>query len=86
MLRVYFKRQNRVQKMQTLSELEGLENVIWIDLQNPTPAEIQDVEAHFEFKFQSRQEQLEIESSSRYFETDDEIIANSNEIPDIATR
>ena len=32
----------------------------------------------FEFKFQTRQEQLEIESSSRYFETDDEIIANSN--------
>ncbi|MBL7811580.1 MAG: magnesium/cobalt transporter CorA [Bacteroidetes bacterium] len=78
MLRVYFKRQNRVHKMQALSELEGLENVIWIDLQNPTPAEIKDVEAHFEFKFQSRQEQLEIESSSRYFETDDEIIANSN--------
>lgn len=78
MLRVYFKRQNRVHKVQTLSELESLENLIWIDLQNPTPSEIKDVEAHFEFKFQSRQEQLEIESSSRYFETDDEIIANSN--------
>ncbi len=78
MLRVYFKRQNRVHKVQALSQLESLENLIWIDLQNPTPAEIKDVEAHFEFKFQSRQEQLEIESSSRYFETDDEIIANSN--------
>jgi magnesium transporter len=64
--------------VQALSELESLENLIWIDLQNPTPSEIKDVEAHFEFKFQSRQEQLEIESSSRYFETDDEIIANSN--------
>lgn len=78
MLRVYFKRQNRVHKVPALSELESLENIIWVDLQNPTPSEIQDVEAHFEFKFQSRQEQLEIESSSRYFETDDEIIANSN--------
>lgn len=78
MLRVYFKRQNRVHKVQHLSELESLENIIWIDLQNPTAAEIADVEANFEFKFQSRQEQLEIESSSRYFETDDEIIANSN--------
>jgi magnesium transporter len=67
-----------VHKVQALSELESLENLIWIDLQNPTPAEITDVEAHFEFKFQSRQEQLEIESSSRYFETDDESIANSN--------
>ncbi len=78
MLRVYFKRQNKVQKVPALSELESLEDIIWIDLQNPSPAEIKDVEAHFEFKFQSRQEQLEIESSSRYFETDDEIIANSN--------
>lgn len=78
MLRVYFKRQNRVHKVQAISDLESLENLIWIDLQNPTPAEIKDVEANFEFKFQSRQEQLEIESSSRYFETDDEIIANSN--------
>jgi magnesium transporter len=55
-----------------------MEGVVWIDLQNPTPAEISDVEANFEFKFQSRQQQIEIESSSRYFETDDEIIANSN--------
>jgi magnesium transporter len=78
MLRAYFKRQNRVHKVQAISDLESLENLIWIDLQNPTPAEIKDVEANFEFKFQSRQEQLEIESSSRYFETDDEIIANSN--------
>lgn len=78
MLRVYYKRQNRVQKVKVLSELEHLDNLIWIDLQNPTAEEIADVEANFEFKFQSRQQQLEIESSSRYFETDDEIIANAN--------
>jgi len=77
-MRVYFKRQNRVHKVQTLAQLESMEGVVWIDLQNPTPAEISDVEANFEFKFQSRQQQIEIESSSRYFETDDEIIANSN--------
>jgi magnesium transporter len=78
MLRVYFKRQNRVHKVQNLSQIETMEDLVWIDLQDPTASEIKDVEAHFEFKFQSRQEQLEIESSSRYFETDDEIIANSN--------
>lgn len=78
MLRVYYKRQNRVHKVQTLTQVEAMEDLVWIDLQNPSPSEIKDVEAHFEFKFQSRQEQLEIESSSRYFETDDEIIANSN--------
>ena len=78
MMRVYHKRQNRVHKVQTLSQLETLEGLVWVDLQNPSPSEIADVEAHFEFKLQSRQQQLEIESSSRYFETDDEIIANSN--------
>jgi len=78
MLRVYFKRQNRVHKVQNLAQVESIDELVWIDLQDPTSAEIKDVEAHFEFKFQSRQEQLEIESSSRYFETDDEIIANSN--------
>ncbi len=78
MLRVYFKRQNRVHKVQNLSQIETMEDLVWIDLQDPTAAEIKDIETHFEFKFQSRQEQLEIESSSRYFETDDEIIANSN--------
>ncbi|MFM8994621.1 MAG: magnesium/cobalt transporter CorA [Bacteroidota bacterium] len=78
MMRVYYQRQNRVQKVQTLSQLETLDGLVWIDLQNPSAAEIADVEANFEFKFQSRQQQLEIESSSRYFETDDEIIANNN--------
>ena len=48
-------------KVQALSQLESQEDIIWIDLQNPTPAEISDVEAHFEFKFQSRQQQLEID-------------------------
>ncbi|PHX91591.1 MAG: magnesium and cobalt transport protein CorA [Flavobacteriales bacterium] len=78
MMRVYYQRQNRVQKVQNLSQLETFDGIVWIDLQDPTPLEIADVEANFEFKFQSRQQQIEIESSSRYFETDDEIIANSN--------
>ncbi len=78
MIRVYFKRQISVRKIQSLEELETLEGVIWVDLQDPSKEEIIQVEENFDLKFQSRQQQLEIESSSRYFETDDEIIANSN--------
>jgi len=78
MLRVYFKRQNKVLKVPRLADLGRLEELIWIDLQNPSPAELRDVEEHFEIRFQSKQEQSEIESSSRYFETDEEIIANTN--------
>ena len=78
MIRVFYKRQNAVLKVKSISDLDSLENLIWIDLQNASNEEISDVEENFDLKFQSRQEQLEIESSSRYFETDDEIIANSN--------
>ncbi|MFM1898748.1 MAG: hypothetical protein RL577_988, partial [Bacteroidota bacterium] len=45
MLRVYYQRNNAVQKVQTLSQLETLEGLIWIDLQNPTSDEIKDVES-----------------------------------------
>ncbi len=78
MMRVYFRKQNKVLKVPRLSELEKLDDIIWIDLQNPTPDELRDVEEHFEIRFQSKQEQAEIESSSRYFETEEEIIANTN--------
>jgi magnesium transporter len=78
MMRVYFRKQNKVLKVPRLSELESLEEIIWIDLQNPSVEELRDVEEHFEIRFQSKQEQAEIESSSRYFETDEEIIANTN--------
>ena len=71
MIRVYFKRQISVRKIQSLEELETLEGVIWVDLQDPSKEEIIQVEENFDLKFQSRQQQLEIESSSRYFETDD---------------
>ncbi|MEY3861589.1 MAG: hypothetical protein RIS50_1870 [Bacteroidota bacterium] len=43
-MRVYYQRQNRVQKVQTLSQLETLDGLVWIDLQNPSAAEIADVE------------------------------------------
>jgi magnesium transporter len=78
MVRVYFRKQNKVLKVPRLSELERLEDIIWIDLQNPSFDELRDVEEHFDIRFQSKQEQAEIESSSRYFETDEEIIANTN--------
>ncbi len=63
---------------------EGLEasrailpgEVIWIDLFNPGLEERSFVEEHFEIELITRQEAEEIESSSRYFEDEDEINAN----------
>lgn len=55
-----------------------LENTVWIDLVDPTGDEKRVVEAFLGTEIQSRAQAEEIESSSRYFETDDAIFANTN--------
>src|SRR5450432_2848265 len=54
------------------------DSILWVDLQHPTEQEILEVESRFNVKFQTQQQSEEIESSSRYFETDEYIVANSN--------
>ena len=56
----------------------SLEDVVWIDLVDPSGEEKRDVEAFLGTEIQSRAQAEEIESSSRYFETDDVIFANTN--------
>ncbi|GET24832.1 magnesium/cobalt transporter CorA [Prolixibacter sp. NT017] len=56
----------------------GDKEIIGIDLESPTPEERKQVESQYNIKLLSWQKAEEIESSSRYFETDDTIIANSN--------
>ena len=53
-------------------------NILWVDLVSATQEEASNVESYFSIRLQSRQEAEEIESSSRFFETEDRIIANSN--------
>ena len=55
-----------------------LENTVWIDLVDPTGDEKRAVEAFLGTEIQSRAQAEEIESSSRYFESDDAIFANTN--------
>ena len=55
-----------------------LENTVWIDLVDPTGEEKRAVETFLGTEIQSRAQAEEIESSSRYFETDDAIFANTN--------
>ena len=55
-----------------------LEDTVWIDLVDPSGAEKRAVEAFLGTEIQSRAQAEEIESSSRYFETDDAIFANTN--------
>ena len=55
-----------------------LDSTVWIDLVDPTGDEKRAVEAFLGTEIQSRAQAEEIESSSRYFESDDAIFANTN--------
>jgi magnesium transporter len=78
MIRIFQQDETAVRKIRDIESFSQTERTLWVDLQNPTPAEIKSVEEKFDVDFLSQQEQLEIESSSRYIEEDDFMIANSN--------
>lgn len=77
MIRLYQKGQNITTKTSAPIDWDEFPNLIWIDLQNPPIQEIEEIEKHFNLNIPTRLQQEEIESSSRYTETDDCIIANS---------
>lgn len=78
MIRVLRRGERYTQKLESLSEMDDFQDIIWIDLQDPTPTQVAEVETRFLVNFMSEQEQTEIETSSRYVETSERIIANSN--------
>jgi magnesium transporter len=78
MIRIFQQDATSVRKIRDIDSFSNTERTLWVDLQNPTPTEIKRVEEKFDVDFLSQQEQLEIESSSRYIEEDDFLIANSN--------
>ena len=55
-----------------------VENVFWVDLVAPSSEEMAQVERDFRVELFTRQESEEIESSSKYLETEDEIGINMN--------
>lgn len=77
MIRIFQLPEYSQQKVSSLKEVEKLGNAIWIDLQNPTAAEIKEVEAFYNISFPTRQQQEEIETSSRYLENSGIIKINS---------
>lgn len=80
MLRIYYKRNTRLAKetdVELIREIP-MESLVWVDLQNPTVEEKVTIETYFDIKYSSEEESLEIESSSRFSEMDNEIIINSN--------
>jgi magnesium transporter len=67
----------RSENMDLLDDL-GYNDILWIDLNEPNGNEKRKVEEFIQFPLQSRAQAEEIESSSRYSETEHAIFANSN--------
>ncbi len=80
MIKIFYRRGKEILVSQSETEFAaiGKENVLWIDLLQPSGEQKRTVEAFLGTEIQSRAEAEEIESSSRFFEEDGVIFANTN--------
>jgi magnesium transporter len=80
MLNIFYRENGKIGLSQSEKAFAkiSLEDTVWIDLVDPSGAEKRAVEAFLGTEIQSRAQAEEIESSSRYFETDEAIFANTN--------
>ena len=80
MIEVFYKSNGQMQMSQSEAVLESMdvEDVVWIDLFAPTGDEKRAAEAFVGTTIQSRATAEEIESSSRFSETENAIFANTN--------
>jgi len=82
MIKCVFRENSSLKVAEGLGKLMELDiySIIWLDLINPIPEERNWVESQFTVELFTRQEAEEIESSSKYFESENEINANLNYI------
>lgn len=80
MIEIFYKSKGQILTSDHVRSLEdlGFDDVLWIDLFEPSGDEKRAVETFLETTLQSRAQAEEIESSSRYSETDTTIFANTN--------
>ncbi|MCQ2153900.1 MAG: magnesium and cobalt transport protein CorA [Bacteroidales bacterium] len=80
MIRIFYRSGTGINVAQTETEFAsiGKENVLWIDLVSPTGDEKRATEDFLGTEVQSRATAEEIESSSRFTESDNAIFANTN--------
>jgi magnesium transporter len=78
MVRVYTITKGRIEQFKNppLEEIVQYSNVIWVDLQSPSQQEREFIEKNFKIEFFTNQELQEIESSSRFLETEETIEMN----------
>ena len=80
MIKIFYRRGADINLARSQTEFAtiGKENVLWIDLLEPTGDEKRAVEAFLGTELQTRAQAEEIESSSRFYEEDNAIFANTN--------
>ncbi|MFR9650749.1 MAG: CorA family divalent cation transporter [Rikenellaceae bacterium] len=80
MITLYLKQYNKIIRNADIKLFEELDvdDVLWIDLLTPTLKEQRVVEQAMNISIQTRQEIEEIETSSKYFETANYLISNTN--------
>ena len=80
MITIYLKQYNKIVRNADIHLFDdlGYDDILWIDLLNPTIKEQKAIENFMELNLQTRQQAEEIESTSKYFETENAIFSNSN--------
>ena len=79
-LRIFYKDSDKIKVAKTISTLRELDkkDIIWIDLLDVSDKTEDTLEGFLKIDIQEDEEMEEIEMSSRYIQTDDSIVANSN--------
>ncbi len=79
-LRIFYKDSEKIKVAKTITALKELDkkDIIWIDLLDVSDKTEDTLEGFLKIDIQEDEEMEEIEMSSRYIQTDDSIVANSN--------
>jgi magnesium transporter len=80
MLEIFYKNKGQLVTTNELSALDnlGYDDILWIDLLSPSGEEKRGIETYLNTTLQSRAQAEEIESSSRYSESETTIFINTN--------
>lgn len=80
MITIYLKQFNKIVRNADLKLFDelGYDDILWIDLLSPTIKEQKSVENYLDISLQTRQQIEEIESTSKYSETENAIFSNAN--------
>ena len=80
MITIYLKQNNKIVRNADIDLFDdlGYDDILWIDMLSPTIREQKAVEGFMEVNLQTRQQVEEIESTSKYSETENAIFTNAN--------